>query len=50
MVSAQALPTLQKSAVIDTQNVHQATFWRWRHWDDDWRWRRRHHHRRWHRW
>lgn len=40
--AAQALPTLQKSAIIDTQNVHQATFWRWRRWDDDWRWRRRH--------
>lgn len=51
MTTAQALPSVHKSATIDTQNVHQATFWRWRHWDDDWRWRRRHHHwRRWHRW
>lgn len=55
MASAQALPTVSKSATIDTQNVHQATFWRWRYWDDDWRWRHRYRHRhhywrRWHNW
>lgn len=50
LVPAQALPTVNRTVVIDPQNVHQATFWRWRYWNDGWRWRHRHHWRRWHRW
>jgi hypothetical protein len=46
-VSANALPSVGKTTGADAgSKVQQATFYRWRDWDDGYRWRRRHHWRR----